>query len=82
MARQVLKLARVDSEEAYRVVRDTMRDPSHKQQLAAAVTILRLTGAFRAADIAAESEDTVEAKALPMQGYSKEELMSAAKGEA
>ena len=82
MARQVLNLARVDSEDAYAVVRATMKDPTHKQQLAAAITILRLTGAFRAADIAAEAEDTVEAKVLPAQGYSTADLMAAAKGDA
>lgn len=83
LARAVLVLARVDSEEAYGVAREIMRDPDHKQQLAAAVTILRLSGAFRSADLAAEQEDATPGQTLqPAQTYSLASLKSAAKGDA
>lgn len=51
-ADEILVLARIDSVQAYRKVAAIMRNDEHRQQLVAALAILKAAGVFRAAEVA------------------------------
>lgn len=74
-ADEIMDLARIDSEEAYRKVAAIMRNDEHRQQLAAALAILKAAGVFRNADA---PQPPAQPGANPYTGKSTDELLRCA----
>jgi hypothetical protein len=72
VADEILDLARADSPDAYAKVKAIMQEDGHKQQLAAALAILKVAGVFRAVE---EAPQGATSKPNAYAAVSTEELL-------